>query len=677
MKNLSTALFSSLLFLSTCSFGFSNDNSIFSNAGVNAAEALTTDNCGCTSNELSNGSFENAKNGVPTDWQYEGKFITDTNYDVCGVDNGRLDGAGSFWQDAANVVPGSKVTLNIYGGYHNFKNHYFHLIFLGANDKLLLEVKKKLDVSVSQNNNKLTKYTLSDYAPAGTLKVRVKGSATGDYFKVDVACLNIEKPAVSCNDCSTNKLINPSFEETQTVSGKEVPKNWVGTSNFVKDAGFVVCGSKNGLVNGGSGSFYQDVKTTQGSKVRLKIWGGYHNFRNHKFELQFFSETGTSPLSTVSVNLDKSVEELNNKLKLYQLDGTAPAGTAYVRVLGSSTGDYFKVDAACLTIEESAECVACKDNKLVNPSFEQGATGWDKNGGGSLSTPEKYAVCGTKAGFISGFATASQDIQVTPGSDVTLSIWGAYNAKSAQSFNLIFFNAQNTQIGSQGAAVDQSVTGNTPGLKQYVVTKKAPEGTKFVRVQMYSEGSDFHFDNACLTVIGGSLPVKLAEFKANKVEDAVKLEWNTTSESNSGLFEVQQSTTGKDWKVLGQVAAKGESNSIISYDFTDKKPASGTNLYRLKMIDLDETFAYSSIISVKVEGGADVSVYPNPATEYITISTSGDALSNVTIYNVNGQLVKRANTEKVELNGLAQGRYIVKVAHKSGAVTTKRIVVAR
>ncbi|HEV7382803.1 MAG TPA: hypothetical protein VGN64_23570, partial [Dyadobacter sp.] len=533
MKNLSTTLFTSLLFLSTCFSGSIYANSISSNA--KAVEALTTDNCGCTgSTELTNGSFETASNNVPVGWKYTGKFITDKNYDVCGEDNGRLDGTGSFWQDVVNVVPGSKVTFTAYGGYHYKKDQMFHLMFLGADDKVLLEITKELTVAVSQNNNKLTKYTLSDFAPAGTLKVRVKGSSKGDYFKVDVACLNIVKPAISCSDCNDNKLKNASFENTKKNSqGVEVPTDWVGSTNFIKDAGYVICGSKNGLINGGSGSFYQDVKTNQGSKVKLKIWGGYHNFNKHKFELQFFSETGTSPISTVSVNLDKSVEDLKNNLKLYQLEGTAPAGTAYVRVKGSASGDYFKVDAACLTIEESAECVACNDNKLVNPGFEQGTTGWSNVG--TFAASDKYAVCGAKAGLISGFATASQDIQVTPGSVVTLSVWGAYNAKGAQSFNLIFFNAQNVQISSQGAAVDNSVTGNTPGLKQYVVNKKAPEGTKFVRVQMYSEGSDFYFDNACLTVIAGALPVKLAEFKANKVEDAVKLEWSTTSESNSAL----------------------------------------------------------------------------------------------------------------------------------------------
>jgi hypothetical protein len=672
MKNLSTALFSLLLFLSAFS-------PIISNGGSIKTEALTTSDCGCNNQELLNGSFETAKNNVPTDWKHEGKFITDTNYDVCGVDNGRLDGAGSFWQDVANVVPGSKVTLKIYGGYHKFADQYFRLIFLGKNDEELLHVYQKLNKPVSETGGRLTRYTLTGTAPAGTLKIRVKGTAArGDYFKVDVACLNIEKPVVSCSDCNNNRLQNPSFEETTMVYNKEVPTGWVGT-NFVKDAAFVVCGSKNGLINAGAGSFYQDVKTTQGSKVKLKIWGGYHHLRNHRFELQFFAETGADPISSVFVELDKSVEDLKNKLKLYQLEGTAPAGTAYVRVKGSSTGDYFKVDGACLTIEESAECVACNGNKLVNSSFEQGTTGWVKeNGNGSFSTADKYAVCGSQAGVISGFATASQDVQVTPGSDVTLSVWGAYSAKDEQKFSLIFYNAQNVQVGSESAAVDKGVTtGNTSGLKQYTVSKKAPAGTKFVRVQMSSQGSEFRFDNACLTIVAGSLPVKLADFKANIMEGAVQLEWSTTMESNSGVFEVQQSTAGKGWKVLGQVAAKGESNAVINYDFTDVTPAAGNNLYRLKMIDLDETFAYSSIVSVNVEGGAEVNVYPNPATEYITISTPGDALLNVAIFNANGQLVKRATTDKVDLSGLGMGRYIVKISHKSGAVTTKRIVVSK
>jgi len=52
------------------------------------------------------------------------------------------------------------------------------------------------------------------------------------------------------------------------------------------------------------------------------------------------------------------------------------------------------------------------------------------------------------------------------------------------------------------------------------------------------------------------------------------------------------------------------------------------------------------------------SVYPNPATKYITTSNA----QKVTITDLNGRIVKEAiNTEKVDVSSLSKGAYIVKV----------------
>ncbi len=323
-------------------------------SGITDSDVASATNCDCTGQVLLNGSFESSKKVgnrvVPANWQYSGDFTRTTEYRVCGSYSALLTGSGYFQQDTENVVPGSQVTLNIWGGYHSYQMQTFFLKFLGANDTELLVIPQKLNKSVSQNGGKLTQYTLTGIAPEGTLKVRIGGSSAGNYLKVDNACLSIEKPVISCDDCGDNKLENPSFENTVNVGNQQVPEFWVG-QNFVKDAGYIVCGSKNGLINSGGGSFYQDVSVMSGSTVSLKIWGGYHVRKGHKFELIFFSGTDGEPISSVSVDLDKSVEDLNGKLKLYKLETIAPSGSSYVRVKGSSNGDYFKVDAACLRIE--------------------------------------------------------------------------------------------------------------------------------------------------------------------------------------------------------------------------------------------------------------------------------------------------------------------------------------
>jgi hypothetical protein len=505
----------------------------FSNNFILPASVTTTNTCNC-GDELLNESFETFKRidgkDVPTDWKYTGQFTKDGNYVVCGSKIGLLTGAGSFSQESKNVVPGSKVTLNIYGGYHYFANHYFKLIFLDANGGELLTISQKLDKSISENGNKLKKYTLLGTAPEGTIKIKVMGTATGGHFKVDGACLKIEHPPVVCNDCEDNKLKNPSFEETQWIGNREVPKFWTGSTKFIKDAAYVVCGSKSALINYAAGYFYQDVKTSPGSKVTLKIWGGYHERKSQKFELLFYPATGNTPISSVSVDLDKSVYDLKGKLKRYTLEALSPPGTSYVQVRGSSNGDYFKVDAACLTIIES------------------------------------------------------------------------------------------------------------------------------------------------------SLPVKLIGFKAANSEGSVKLLWSTASELNASSFEIEQSVTGASWQTVGEVAARGESSSVVTYDYLHQNPAAGTNLYRLKMIDSDNSFAYSSVVSVKVDGNADITLYPNPATDYITVTSSIGAVAYVKIFNHNGVLVKEVaagGVNKIELGELKSGSYIVKISEISGVVTTRRIIVKK
>src|SRR5690606_2899906 len=97
----------------------------------------------------------------------------------------------------------------------------------------------------------------------------------------------------------------------------------------------------------------------------------------------------------------------------------------------------------------------------------------------------------------------------------------------------------------------------------------------------------------------GSLPVTLASFTAAKEGNVAQLAWSTSFETNSDYFEVQRSTDGKRFGVLDKVPAWTESQTLRRYSFTDKLPESGSNIYRLKMVDKDGTFAYSMLRNVE------------------------------------------------------------------------------
>src|SRR5690606_35391380 len=96
-------------------------------------------------------------------------------------------------------------------------------------------------------------------------------------------------------------------------------------------------------------------------------------------------------------------------------------------------------------------------------------------------------------------------------------------------------------------------------------------------------------------------------------ERNVVLSWTSAEEVNSDRFEIERSSNAQDWRIIGTVAAVGDTKTGDDYHFNDSSPLSGKNYYRLKMIDKDATFTYSRIESVVMEiTGIALKLYPNP-----------------------------------------------------------------
>lgn len=181
-------------------------------------------------------------------------------------------------------------------------------------------------------------------------------------------------------------------------------------------------------------------------------------------------------------------------------------------------------------------------------------------------------------------------------------------------------------------------------------------------------------DNASIDT---PLPVTLTSFTAAKEGQTALLKWATTMETNSDRFEIQRSQNGKQWGMIGTKQSNGESSSLKSYNFTDSEPLDGENLYRLKMVDRDGTFAYSRIESVTFEG-LTASFHPNPVAEKLVI-TAGDfsKVKNIQIYDASGKTVyKSAAAPSAEINvqNLSAGLYVVQVVRANGTVITHKII---
>ena len=121
-----------------------------------------------------------------------------------------------------------------------------------------------------------------------------------------------------------------------------------------------------------------------------------------------------------------------------------------------------------------------------------------------------------------------------------------------------------------------------------------------------------------------TLPVSLVSFNANWINEFVKLDWSTATENNSSSFEIERSNDNNAFIKIGSIAAAGNSAAGIDYSFTDNHPGNTTNYYRLKMLDIDQHFKYSSVLVVrKNTNNLQVkSVFPNPFTNEIQIAVT-------------------------------------------------------
>ena len=141
------------------------------------------------------------------------------------------------------------------------------------------------------------------------------------------------------------------------------------------------------------------------------------------------------------------------------------------------------------------------------------------------------------------------------------------------------------------------------------------------------EGKIFHQpDDATLgPVIYSSfiLPVELLSFNATRQNSDVKLQWKTAQEANSHHFDIEKSYDGLHFNLVASKTAAGNSNTILTYNYTDANVAGGTVYYRLKLVDIDGSYSYSAVVAITFPAEATklLRYYPNiinPAVPLVT-----------------------------------------------------------
>ena len=131
-----------------------------------------------------------------------------------------------------------------------------------------------------------------------------------------------------------------------------------------------------------------------------------------------------------------------------------------------------------------------------------------------------------------------------------------------------------------------------------------------------------------------SLPVELLYFEAvSDQKIGAIFSWKTGSEINNEGFYVFWKTKDKDWETLAFVDGFGNSTQANIYQYIHSMPSEGENYYKLAQKDFDGYKTCSDIVSVSWENESEIKVFPNPANNFIQISSNNETIERIEIYN--------------------------------------------
>jgi hypothetical protein len=170
------------------------------------------------------------------------------------------------------------------------------------------------------------------------------------------------------------------------------------------------------------------------------------------------------------------------------------------------------------------------------------------------------------------------------------------------------------------------------------------------------------------------LPVNFAGFYAKKLSIGVALIWNVGTEDNVQGYDVQKSTDGKTFNSIGFVTA----NHSSSYNFTDSKSVESA-YYRIRSVDNDGKFMYSSIVSITGQQSSVVmKAFPTPVQTNLTIQhNTADNNTRIEVYTADGRLMKTtavvsgSQQTNIDLSSAKAGVYVVRFVNDANIETLK------
>jgi hypothetical protein len=177
------------------------------------------------------------------------------------------------------------------------------------------------------------------------------------------------------------------------------------------------------------------------------------------------------------------------------------------------------------------------------------------------------------------------------------------------------------------------------------------------------------------------LPVHFLSIDAAlKNRNTALVTWSVaTPVDNAARFEIEFSSNGVTWSTVANIPITDFTLGKYQYTHNDILP--GNLFYRVKQIDLDGAFTYSKVVLLNNNAGdKNYIVYPNPANNYLRISTPYNSTGNTTIelYDAVGKKIISSsifsNSTEINTSALPYGTYLLKLI-QNNEIQIKKILI--
>jgi hypothetical protein len=213
----------------------------------------------------------------------------------------------------------------------------------------------------------------------------------------------------------------------------------------------------------------------------------------------------------------------------------------------------------------------------------------------------------------------------------------------------------------------------TPGT--YVVTANLPSSpTQCINCSK----------SACITITAQDItdcttpvPINGLEFDAQWWPgEGVELNWSGLLPQDADYFVLQRAIGNNGWMDLDRIP---HDRPAGSYQFLDTNHEIGTRYYRLSIMAPDGQVQYSETLTLKLDAGRMLQIFPNPANKEVHVRLAlEDQSYTIDIHDLRGRLLHRqeagSGAATLDLSKLAKGTYLL-TAKVNGRSYTERLMV--